>query len=91
MIAAERETTVSVSDADEVVTIWTARRRDLQAMRGHPRFTEIDAGWVEGQEWARFTIAVAEWSPVSGARRPGRIPSAAQLAALAGGRERRAA
>ncbi len=33
MIAVERETTITISDADDLVRIWTAQRKVITALR----------------------------------------------------------
>lgn len=77
MIAAERETTVTTSDADDTVSVWSAQRRHIDAMRAHARFREVRSGVIDGTEWAEFVIPAGEWSPARGARR---VQSAAQRA-----------
>ena len=42
--AFERETTITLSDGDTLVRIWSARRKDITRMRKKPEiFTEIRA------------------------------------------------
>lgn len=67
--AAERETTVTITDADDTVRIWTAQRRYLGRLRRHPSFTEVKSGTHGGTEWAEFTIPARDWNPATGAKR----------------------
>lgn len=69
MNAAERETVVNATDDDEVVRIWTAQRRFITKLRRHPRITELRTGFVDGTEWAEFTVPSDQWNPVSGVKR----------------------
>ena len=80
--AAERETTVTITDADDMVRIWTAQRRYLGRLRRHPSFTEVKSGTHGGTEWAEFTIPAAEWNPATGAKRKSNMTDE-QKAALA--------
>lgn len=67
----ERETTVTGTEADETIHIWSCRRRHITAMRRHPAFTETETGTIPGTttEYARFTVADADWNPATGGRR----------------------
>ena len=67
----ERETTISGTEADDTLQVWSCRRRHITAMRKHPAFTETETGTIPGTttEYARFTIADADWNPASGGRR----------------------
>ena len=69
LTAAERETTVTVSDDSDAVTIWTAQRKHITRLRKNPAFTEVRAGYHGSTEWAEFTIPADQWSPASGAKR----------------------
>ena len=86
--AAERETTVTITDADDTVRIWTAQRRYLGRLRRHPSYTEVASGFHGGSEWAEFTIPASEWNPATGAKRKvtmtdeQRAASAARLRAV---------
>lgn len=62
--AAERETVVTTSDANELVRIWTAQRRFITRLRKNPQFTEVQSGFYGTTEWAAFTIPVDRWSPL---------------------------
>ena len=67
----ERETTITGTDADDTLQIWSCRRRHITAMRRHPAFTETETGTIPGTttEYAKFTIADADWNPATGGRR----------------------
>ena len=65
----ERETVITVTDADPVVRIWTAQRRHITRMRKHDSFTETATGYHGGTEWAEFTIPATDWNPATGAKR----------------------
>lgn len=80
--AAERETTVTATDADDTVRIWTCQKRYLGRLRRHPSFTEVATGFHGSTEWAEFTIAAADWNPATGAKRKSGMTDA-QKAALA--------
>ncbi|WP_029090077.1 hypothetical protein [Brevibacterium album] len=67
--APERETVVSVSDADERVRIWTAQRRHINKLRKSPKAVEVASGQHDGSEWAAFEVDADQWSPASGIRR----------------------
>lgn len=67
--APERETTVTTSDADALVHIWTAQRRYITKLRRDKAFTEVESGFHGKGEWASFTIPAGEWSPVGVKRR----------------------
>jgi len=67
--ATERETTVTITDADDTVRIWTAQRRYIGRLRRHPAYAEIATGFHDGSEWAEFTIPADRWNPATGAKR----------------------
>ena len=55
MIAEERETTATLIDADEVVRIYTCRRRDITALS--KKAQPVESGtYLDGTRWARFEI-----------------------------------
>lgn len=66
--AEERETTVTASDADDTVRIWTAQRSVITRLRNHPAFTETGTGRHGTSQWAQFEIPADRWSP-AGVRR----------------------
>lgn len=61
---AERETTITTSDVDDLVHIWSAQRKHITKMRRNPAFTEVRSGLHGSSEWAAFTIPVDRWSPL---------------------------
>ena len=65
----ERETVITVTDADQSVHIWTAQKRHITRMRKHDSFTETATGYHGTTEWASFTIPARDWNPASGAKR----------------------
>lgn len=67
--AFERETVVTASDGDALVTIWTHQRRYITKLRKHPKVTEVATGFDGGTEWAQFTVPADQWNPVSGVKR----------------------
>ena len=67
--AYERETTVTATDGDDIVHIWTAQRRYITRLRKNPRFTEVASGMNGSQPWAAFVIPARDWNPASGAKR----------------------
>ena len=69
MEAAERETIINMSDADETVRIWTAQRKVITKLRKNDAFTQIGAGFHDGTEWAEFTIPASRWTPSGGVKR----------------------
>ena len=81
LTADERETTVTATDGDDVVRIWTAQRRFIGRLRRHPKVTEVGTGHFGGSEWAEFTVPASEWNPVSGIKRAGRPMTEEQRAA----------
>ena len=81
MNASERETTITSTDADGLVRIWTAQRGHLGRLRRNPNFTEVASGHYAKTEWAEFTIPAAMWNPASGAKRATARQSEEQRAA----------
>ena len=65
----ERETTITSTDGDDVVRIWTAQRRYIGAMKRSGKFTLIEEGFIGTTAWAKFEIAARDWNPASGAKR----------------------
>lgn len=69
MIASERETTVTIVDDDDLVHIWSARQKDITAMRGKPEvFTEVKRTVFDGTECASFTAPEDRFSVAQAAR-----------------------
>ncbi len=85
----ERETTVTVTDADAVVRVWSNRRRDVSKLRKHPLFQVENSGFDGSTEWVEGTIPSDKWNPVTGIKRKARQLTDEQRAA-AGERLRRA-
>lgn len=67
--AEERETTVTSTDADDTIRIWTTQRKFLGRLRKHEAFTEVGTGFHGTTEWAEFTIPADQWNPATGAKR----------------------
>lgn len=65
----ERETTITSTDGDNVVRIWTAQRRYIGALKRSGKFTLLREGAIGSTAWAEFEIAAADWNPASGAKR----------------------
>lgn len=84
LTAAERETTVTISDEDRTARIWTARRKDITKLRRNPKAIEVASGYHEGSEWAQFEVPGDEWNPASGIKRRSKemTPAQRQEAAL---------
>lgn len=66
---AERETTITSTDFDDKVRIWTCQRRYLTRLRRNPSFTQTKTGFFGTTEWAEFIIDANSWNPASGAKR----------------------
>ena len=62
----ERETIITTSDGDKLVTIETFQRGYLGKLRRDDRFTEKPGGT---DAHGVFTIERRKWSPTSGAKR----------------------
>ncbi|HKN44261.1 MAG TPA: hypothetical protein VJW23_10075 [Propionibacteriaceae bacterium] len=62
--AAERETVITTSDDDHLVSIWTAQKRFITKMRKNPQFTEVETGFYGTSEFSVFTIPADRWSPL---------------------------
>jgi hypothetical protein len=69
MTAAERETVITVSDADDQVLIWTAQRAVIGRLRKHREFYVLRSGVADGSPGVEFVIPADRWSPASGAKR----------------------
>ena len=69
LTALERETTINMSDGDELVRIWTAQRRVINRIRKDDRFTITSEGVEDGTEWLTATIPADKYHPVTGAKR----------------------
>jgi hypothetical protein len=75
--AHERETVITTSDGDELVTIETWQRPYLTRLRRDDRFTENPGGT---DAHGVFTIPRKQWTPTSGAKRKVSPEQRAQLA-----------
>ncbi len=82
MIAAERETTITINDADSLVRIWTCRAADIRQLRAKLDVIQEACGiYADGTEWASFTVDSGRFSAARGVR--GRRPMTdAQRAAV---------
>ncbi|WP_406709342.1 hypothetical protein QEV61_04630 [Trueperella pyogenes] len=77
-ISNEYETTVNMTDADNLVRIWTCQRTVLKRLRRKPdKFTETKHGYYTNAngtryEWAEFTIPTKDFNLANAAinRRP---------------------
>ncbi len=80
----ERETSITFSDGDPLVRIWTAQRTVITALRKKPQAVEVECGHEGTTEWAAFEIPADQWS-VTGFTRKLEISDErrAQLAAAA--------
>lgn len=65
----ERETSITTSDGDGMVRIWTAQRAYITRMKRNPAFILVDEGTYEGSPWADFRIPADQWNPATGAKR----------------------
>lgn len=81
--AAERETTVTVTDADDVVRLWSNRRKDITKLRKHPLATVVSEGIDQGTAWVEVEIPADKWNPVTGIKRAGRKLTDEQRQAMA--------
>lgn len=64
MIAEERETTITYTDADKSVSIYTCRRQDITALK-HKLSRGVvlvaEGNYADGTAWARFEIPRTLW------------------------------
>jgi len=56
LTAAERETSISMSDENDVAYIYTAQRKVLTRLRKNPAAKLIEEGNHGGSPWARFEL-----------------------------------
>lgn len=71
MIASERETTVNIVDDDDLVYIWSARRKDITAMRRKAGlFTEVATNLIDETQCVSFTAPRAHFNIASAIRAP---------------------
>ena len=62
LTAAERETTITLCDDDELVRIWTAQRPVITRLRKNAAYTEVASGAIGTSPWAEFTCPVARFT-----------------------------
>jgi hypothetical protein len=79
----ERETTLTVTDADDVVRVWSNRRKDITKLRRHPLIRIVREGIDQGTVWVEAEIPADKWNPVSGAKRASKPLTPEQRAAAA--------
>lgn len=90
--ALEEETTVTLSSGEELVQIWTARRKDITALRKKSAvFTEIASGFDGVHNWAEFTCELSRFNIASAARPKRERTEAQKLADKAAGERLRKA
>ena len=67
--AFERETTVTMSDGDPLVRIWTCQRPTITRLRKKPEaFLEVASGYDGTREWAEFIIPAERFNLARGAK-----------------------
>lgn len=67
--AFERETTVTMSDGDPLVRIWSCQRPTITRLRKKREvFKEIASGHDGTREWAEFTIPAERFNLARGAK-----------------------
>jgi hypothetical protein len=72
LTAPERETVITMTDADGVAEIYTAQRPIITKLKKNPAATLLEEGKFEGPAWARFELPKALISFRSGqVKRPG--------------------
>lgn len=69
LTAYERETTINMSDGDDLVRIWTAQRPVINRIRKDSRYTVVESGNEDGTEWLSATIPSSNFNPLTGAKR----------------------
>ena len=80
----ERETTLTMSDGDDLVRITTAQRTVITKLRRKPEiFTETASGHFGATEWAEFTCPKDRFNLGAAARPKREISEAQREAALA--------
>ena len=84
LTADERETTLTMSDGDDLVRITTAQRTVITKLRRKPEiFTETASGHFGATEWAEFTCPKDRFNLGAAARPKREISEAQREAALA--------
>lgn len=74
LTAHERETTITASDGDDTVRIWTAQRTVITAMRKRGA-TEVRSGEHDGTAYAEFVVPAASFKLAMAVRPPKRVLS----------------
>lgn len=72
MIASERETTITYTDADEAVQIYTCIRRDITALKKkHSRGVALleEGTHRDGTVYATFQVPINLWRPGNAIKR----------------------
>ena len=59
LTAAERETIITLSDADDTARVWTAQRPIITKLKKNPLATLVDEGVHDGSVWADFELPVS--------------------------------
>jgi hypothetical protein len=54
--ALERETVITLNDAEEVASVYTAQRRKITQLKKNPAAVLIEEGVHDGSPWARFEL-----------------------------------
>jgi hypothetical protein len=62
LTAAERETLVNGSDADDTITVWTAQRPRIRRLRKLTCAEVVEEGTYGKSRWAKFKLPVAALS-----------------------------
>lgn len=81
--AEERETTVTVTDADDYVMVWSNRRKDITKLRRNALVTIVSEGVHDGTAWVEARIPADKWNPVTGIKRSRRPLTEEQRVAAA--------
>lgn len=65
--ADERETIIRLSDGDDTISIWTAQKSVIKALRAKG-IEEISHNEYEGSPQAEFRLPADSWNVISGIR-----------------------
>lgn len=69
LTAPERETVITMNDADDHMTVWTAQRPLITKLRANPVATLVDEGYYGSTVWAQFTLPADMLTLRSGKRK----------------------
>lgn len=72
MISSERETTITYTDADEAVQIYTCIRRDITALKKKAERGVVlleEGTHLDGTAYAKFEVPVELWRPGNAIKR----------------------